>query len=415
MSPTARAATAIAAVALSAIVLPIVVSLIAALALAAFIVVDTWWVRGLPDVEQIVPQHLSRGRPSNLRTEVHTAPGAVTQVRQASPADVEVVPSEAVGGLDATITARRRGRHELPAPATRVTGPLGLGAWNHSVGHPTHVRVYPDMPAAYRMVEAIRRSRFGDAGRRLRGPLGLGTDFESIRDYSPDDDIRQVNWRATARTGRPMSNQYRVEQDRDIICVVDAGRLMAAPFGDRTRLDAAVDAVAAIASVTNEMDDRCGLVVFDSSIRRIVTPNRRNALRIIEAVHDVEPSTTDSDYDLAFREVGGGKRSLVLVFTDLIEETAARPLLEAVGVLARRHAVIVVTARDYETEDIVGRSPRAVLDSYRSAVALDVLAARSRVTALLRNAGAEVIEAMPDDIGPAAVRAYLKAKGRARL
>lgn len=415
MSPTARAAAAIAVVALSALLLPVAFSMVAGLALAAFVVVDAWWVRRAPDVERDAPRHLSRGRSSNLKIEVRTVPGSIAEVRQATPADIEVSPSEGVGGLDATITARRRGRHELPAPATRVTGPLGLGTWNHTVGHPTSVRVYPDMPAAYRMVEAIRRSRFGDAGRRLRGPLGLGTDFESIRDYSPDDDIRQVNWRATARVGRPMSNQYRVEQDRDILCVVDAGRLMAAPFGDRTRLDAAVDAVAAIASVTNEMDDRCGLVVFDSSIRRIVAPSRRNALRVIDAVHDVEPSTTDSDYELAFREVGGSKRSLVLVFTDLIEETAARPLLEAVAVLARRHAVIVVTARDYGTENVVARSPRALLDSYRSAVALDVLAARAQVTSLLRNAGAEVIEALPDELGPATVRAYLRAKGRARL
>ena len=63
----------------------------------------------------------------------------------------------------------------------------------------------------------MRQGRFRDAGRRTRGPLGLGTEFESIRDYPPDDDIRQVNWRATERIGRPMSNQYRVEQDRDVM------------------------------------------------------------------------------------------------------------------------------------------------------------------------------------------------------
>src|SRR5437764_1031252 len=77
---------------------------------------------------------------------------------------------------------------------------------------------------------AVRQGRFRDAGQRSRGPLGLGLEFESVRDYLPDDDIRQVNWRATARLGRPMSNQHRVEQDRDVLCVVDAGRLMGAPL-----------------------------------------------------------------------------------------------------------------------------------------------------------------------------------------
>ena len=277
------------------------------------------------------------------------------------------------------------------------------------------MRVLPDMPAAHRLVETLRRSRYGDAGRRLRGPLGLGTDFESIRDYSPDDDIRQVNWRATSRVGKPMSNQYRVEQDRDIICVVDSGRLMGAPFGDRTRLDAAVDAVAAVAAVTNEMDDRCGVVMFDSKILRRVTPARRNARAVIEAIHDVEPSSLDSDYELAFRIIGGGKRSLVLVFTDLIEEAAARPLLDAVPVLTRRHAVIVVTARDDELTELVSSPPAAPLDAYRSAVALNVLEARARVALKLRSSGASVIEASPDTLGAACVRAYLKAKTTARL
>ena len=83
--------------------------------------------------------------------------------------------------------------------------------------------MYPDLLAARRLALSVRQGRFRDQGISARGPLGLGTEFELVRDYLPDDDIRQVNWRATARLGRPMSNQYRIEQDRDVIVVVDAG------------------------------------------------------------------------------------------------------------------------------------------------------------------------------------------------
>src|SRR5919106_1721100 len=82
-----------------------------------------------------------------------------------------------------------------------------------------------------------------------RGPLGLGTEFESVREYSPDDDIRQVNWLATARLARPMSNEFRLEQDRDVVAVIDAGRLMASPITEATLLDVALDAVTALAAV----------------------------------------------------------------------------------------------------------------------------------------------------------------------
>src|SRR4029079_2320303 len=104
------------------------------------------------------------------------------------------------------------------------------------------------------------------------GPLGLGTEFESIRDYVPDDDFRQVNWRATARLGRPMSNQYRIERDRDVVCVVDCGRLMAAPFADRTRLDAALDAAVAVAAVADVVGHPCGTNAFVGEALRFPAP-----------------------------------------------------------------------------------------------------------------------------------------------
>ncbi|MDQ4142650.1 MAG: DUF58 domain-containing protein [Actinomycetota bacterium] len=415
MSPTPRAALLLAAISLSALALPL--TLVAALAVAALsaAVVDASYARRRPEVSREVPFSLARGHPARLRVTSTPPAGSAVDVRQAAPPDVEISPSEARGDLDATLVARRRGSHDLPGVAIRSTGPLGLGAWYHPAGETTSVRVLPDMPAAHRMVEAIRRSRFGDAGRRMRGPLGLGTDFEAIREYLPDDDIRQVNWRATARLGRPMSNQYRVEQDRDVICVVDSGRLMAAPFGDRTRLDATIDAVAAIASVADELDDRCGVIAFDSKILRRVAPGRRKARDVIEAIYDLEPSPTDSDYELAFRAVGGGKRSLVIVLTDLVEETAARPLLDAVPVLTRRHEVIVAGAEDVDLRKVLAQEPADPLDVYRSSAALEVLEARSRVSARLRASGAYVLEAPPEGLGAACVRAYLRAKVRARL
>jgi uncharacterized protein (DUF58 family) len=260
----------------------------------------------------------------------------------------------------------------------------------------------------------VRRGRFRLEG-RARGPLGLGTEFESIRDYLPDDDVRQVNWRATARLGRPMSNQYRIEQDREVICVVDTGRLMAAPLGDRTRLDAAVDAVTAIAAVADEVGDRCGVVAFDSTVSRVVEPRRKGSRAVIRAVFDLEPRSVDSDYELAFHAVRASKRAYVLVLTDLLEEAAARPLVDAMPVLTRTHAVAVASATDTDLAEIVATEPHAAVDVYAQAVALEVLAARARVAAQLRGSGANVLDAPPDRLAAACVAAYLRAKSRARL
>src|SRR4029079_12235904 len=129
------------------------------------------------------------------------------QLRQAQPPDVTIEPATGWGGFDATRAAHRRGAHQLPPVAARRYGPMRLGACTFDAEGSGEVLVYPDVFAAPRLVGAPRRGRFRDPGLRTRGPLGLGTEFESVRDYLPDDDVRQINWTAPARGGPPLGTQ----------------------------------------------------------------------------------------------------------------------------------------------------------------------------------------------------------------
>ena len=417
MSPTPRAAAALGAIALLTIVFgPLVAALLAA-ALAGALIADARVARRPPRAQRRVPAIVARGVPATLAVEPAPGDGRRMRIRQARPAaEVEISPQESdVGTLHCELVARRRGRFEL-APATlRARGPLGLATCDHETGETQELLVYPDLPAARRLALAVRTGSFRESGHRSRGPLGLGTDFESIRDYLPDDDIRQVNWPATVRMGRPMSNQYRVEQDRDVICMIDCGRLMAAPLMNATRLDLAIDAATAVGLVADELGDRCGTVAFDTVVHRRLAPRRRGGDALVRAVFDLQPAPVDSDYELAFATVASAKRALVIVFTDLIEEVAARSLIEAVPVLARRHEVVVAGVLDPDLDAAVGARPDHVLDVYRAAAALDVLAARERAAARVRGAGARVLETPPAGLARAAVAAYLSAKARARL
>jgi uncharacterized protein (DUF58 family) len=415
VSPTPRAALVLAAIALCALALPPAIVALAAAALAAAVAVDARAVRRRPALRRELPDVLARGVPARMSVQSAAAPGASVRVRQPSVPDVLVEPREGDGELTATVVGLRRGRHRLPGVAARAVGPLGLGAWYHAAGEERELRVYPDMPAARRLALAVRLGRFREQGLLPRGPLGLGTEFESVRDYQPDDDIRQVNWRATARLGRPMSNEYRLERDREVLCLVDAGRLMAAPLGDRTRLDAAVDAAVTIALVADVVGDRCGAIAFDDRVRRRLPPRRAGGPAVVQALYDIEPRPVESDYELAFHAVGGSKRSLVILLTDLLDQAAARSLVEAVPVLARRHAVVVASCADPDLESLVSTEPTGAADVYAAAAALDVLDERAAVAARLRRAGAEVIEAKPPALGAACIQVYLRAKARARL
>jgi len=415
VTPTPLAAGALAVAALVSLILGPLAGALAAVVVVAAVVADALAVRGVPAVTQRVAPILARGVTTSLSVAVAAGDQRAARIRQPAPAELAVEPRESDGELEAALTPRRRGRQTLPAPAVRRDGPLGLGRWHHRAGEPRELIVYPDYPAARRLALAVRQGRFRQAGRMTRGPLGLGTDFEAVRDYLPDDDIRQVNWPATERMGRPMSNQFRVEQDREVLLAIDAGRLMAGPIGDATRLDVAVDAAICVALVADVLGDRAGVLAFDREIRRHVTPRRAGGDAVVRALFDLEPRAEEPDYELAFRAVEGGKRSLIVVFCDLLEESAARPLIDAMSVLTRRHAVIVATATDPDLQSRITSPPEVPGDVYAAGVALEVLAARARAVHALRGAGARVVEAPAGALGAACAHAYLTAKARARL
>ncbi|MCA1682405.1 MAG: DUF58 domain-containing protein [Actinobacteria bacterium] len=420
MTPTPRAAALLAGLGLLALIVPPGVAVLAAAALLAAIVVDAASVRRPPAIDRQVSRVIARGAPVRLELRVDQRDGRRVRLRQAAPADVRIQPEAASGQLSATLTGQRRGRHRLPGVASASLGPLGLACWHHPDGPPQELLVYPDLPAARHLALLVRRGALV-GGQAARGPLGLGTEFESVRDYLPDDDVRQLNWRASARLGRPMSNQYRIEQDREIICLVDSGRLMGTPLGDRlvngggTRLDAALDAVTAVALVADELGDRCGAIAFDSTIRADLRPGRRAGRAVVRGLFDLEPTTRDSDFELACARVSGSRRALVLVFTDLVDLAAARSLLAAAPLLTRRHAVAIVSAEDPDLRRAAARAPADRAEAYETVAAVDVLEARLAVTARLGRLGATVIEAPVDRLALRCVQEYLRAKARARL
>ena len=411
-TPTPRAAALLALCAAGAMLAGWRVAAVLAGAIVAAALVDAVRARRPPAMQRTHPPVVVRGSAAPLAVDVR-AEGDV-RVRQALPADVSLEPQEASGNLAGTLVARRRGRHVLPAVGVRATGPLGLGAWYHRLGGEAEVLVYPDLVGARRLALSARRGKLPEAGRRARGAYGLGTAFEAVRDYSPDDDVRQINWRATARLQRPMSNQYRIDQDQEVRCLLDAGRLSAAACGGGTLLDVALDGLVAVCATADALGDRSGAIAFADRVLRDVAPSRMGATAVTRALFDVEPVDADSDYELAFRSVAGGKRGFVLVLADLVDEAAARALVSAVPVLARRHAVCVASVRDDALDDILRRRPTELRDAYAMTVALEMRRARALAARRVSAAGATVVEARPDRFAGACVSAYARAKARGR-
>jgi uncharacterized protein (DUF58 family) len=415
MHPTGRTVLLALAAALSPLVVPVPLAVVGLALVAVAVAVDASRCRNPPEVSRPLPALIARGVPTSLHIDVSAPAPHRVEVRQPISADLRVEPAVARRGLDTRLVALRRGAHRLPPVVTRTTGPLGLARWVHRHGAAVTVTVHPDLPTAWRLARAVQTGTFTEEGLR-RGPLGLGTEFEYVRDYSPDDDVRQINWRATLRLSHPMSNQYRVESDRDVLAALDLGRLMTAPVaGDRTRLDTALDALVAVGAVADVVGDRFGALAYHDRLVHHLPPRRRGGAVVAAVFHDVEPVATDSDHELGLRAVAAAKRALVVVFTDLLDEAAARALVGGIDVLCATHAVVVASALDPMEAAMRRSDPADAFEVYRNAVLAEEDLQREAVVATLQRAGATVVQAPPDRLPSACVAAYLRLKARARV
>jgi uncharacterized protein (DUF58 family) len=170
-----------------------------------------------------------------------------------------------------------------------------------------------------------------------------------------------------------------------------------------------------VALAADELGDRCGAIAFDGQLRRMIAPCRLGGRAVVEALFDLQASSSDSDFELAFLRVGGARRAFVLVFTDLIDDAAARSLSAAVPMLARRHAVVVASVSDPELAAAAAARDETAEHPYETVAALSVLQTRERAARSIRRAGAQVIEAPPGALAERCLDAYLRAKARARF
>jgi uncharacterized protein (DUF58 family) len=309
-----------------------------------------------------------------------------------------------------------KGDYEFGDIAVRTWSPLGLLMSQHLAPASRRVRVYPDVKAVSRYDLLARRGRLAEAGIRAARYRGRGTEFESLRAYMPDDDSRQIDWKATARRHQLISAQFQAERSQNVFLVLDAGRMMAGRVGPMTKLDHAINAALMCAYVAAEMGDRVGLLAFAARVRAYIPARRgrRQVFHLLEDLYRLEPELVEPDYDAAFHYLAlrQRRRSLVIVFTDLVDRDSSATLLEHIGALHPHHLVLCVTLADAEVLALARAVPNQAEDVYQKAVALQVLADREAALTYLRRRGVHVVDAPADGLTAAAINRYLELKSR---
>lgn len=310
---------------------------------------------------------------------------------------------------------RRRGELRSAFVVVRSLGPVGLAGRQARLDAPGAVRVLPPFTARRHLPSRLARLRELDGNTSLQ-VRGQGTEFDSLREYVRGDDVRSIDWRATARSSTTMLRTWRPERDRQVVIVIDTGRTAAARVGDGVRMDAAMESALLLAALAARAGDHVHLVMFDRALRARVTRVDGAALlpALVDAMAPVEPQLIDTDWDAAFAQVRAltSRPSLVVLLTAQDAVESARGFLGSLPALTRRTRVLVGTATDTASAPPPRRSAE---DVYREAAQERAAMDAERVAAAVRRAGAEAISASPDDLPPAIADRYLALKAAGRL
>jgi uncharacterized protein (DUF58 family) len=324
-------------------------------------------------------------------------------------------------GLDERLelVPRRRGVDPGGATAVRILGPLGLAWRQGTLSLPWTATVYPTVPEMPLRALPLQILRRREAGLRAIRRPGEGRLFEGLREWVPGDETRIIDWKATARRGKPIARQYEDERRQQVLIVIDAGRLLTAEVNGVPRLEAVISAALQLARAAVEHDDNVGLMVFADVVQRYVAPARgRRALRaVLEGLAHAEGRLVESDYPGAFRYLAAHnrKRALTVLFTDVIDRTASEALVAHAATLRPRHLPLAVTLRDPALEALAVARPDAAAGAFERAAAEELLGAREAALAEMRGRGVMVLDVPPTGAGDAVVARYHQLKRRGVL
>jgi uncharacterized protein (DUF58 family) len=423
---TALACVAIGLVAAGAAIPPLLIAGVALLAVSALsIVIDG---RRAPDARRLhsLRTHdsiLSVGVENPVTLRIDGRDGARTTVRDEVPvhahASAQSWRTTLPASLSYTVTPRARGELKLGHTVVRAEGPLRLGWRQSNAGAPEVLAVDANI-AAVRVYEALaRRGQLAELGVRTARLRSQGTEFERIREAVPDDSLRAINWKATARSGRLMASELMPERSQPVIACIDHGRLMGVGAGELTKLDHAINAALLLVHVALRTGDRAGLLAFADGVTMRLRPEAGSAqLRsFLDAVRPLQPAETEVDYVSGFAgfERWQRRRSLVVIFTDVLDRDQGAALVSQCLRLRRRHLPLVVTVRDPALDDIVQRTPRTANEMYARAVAGGLIDDRDDTLRLLQASGVDTLDADARSLSPRLVNRYLALKRAARL
>jgi len=378
--------------------------------------------RPLVSVARFSPSVLSIGKPNVVTLEVRSLSRRKLSVQvaedlwdTAESADLPLrldLPARGLVTARYRVVPSKRGAHAIGDTHVRYLSPLSLWIRQVNVDAETRVKVYPDVQAV-RAYELMARQDRDPSALRASRKRGGESEFERLREYRRGDEFRSIDWRATARRQKLISREYQLESNQNVLFLLDAGRLMTARAEDLSLFDHALNATLMLSHVAARGGDRVGLLAFADEIKSYAPPTggAGAARHIIQAGYDLHPDIVETSYAAAFEHVGlrVRKRSLVVLFTQVVDDVAAAELLRLMRGVMPRHLPLMVLLRDVDVDAL---AEGGGVDPYVRGAAAELSSFRDKVVRDLKRHGALVLDVAPGQLTPQLINRYLEIKAR---
>ena len=339
---------------------------------------------------------------------------------------------------DAHITYRltplRRGIYQFVDIHLQCWGVLGLIVRRRRFPAAAEIKVYPNLQAVRQYELLVKRGMLHQIGLKTSRQFGEGTEMERLREYSPDDDFRRIDWNASARQRKPIVREFETERSQDVVVMLDTGRLMASPILLETstlhatesptqkamhKLDYAINTTLMTAYVSMLKGDKVGLIAFADTVHQYLAPKpgKKQFLTMLETiyalpVHPVEPNFAEAFKYLASKQ---RKRALIILFTDILDSDSAEGIAAYVSQLSRHHLVVCVTLTDSGIVELAEQGAKDSKSVYQKAIAERLLQEKHTMLEVLRRQGVITIDVPAHQLTMAVVNKYLELKAKSRI
>ncbi|MCU0437958.1 MAG: DUF58 domain-containing protein [Raineya sp.] len=318
-----------------------------------------------------------------------------------------------------TIRPTKRGEYEFGRLNIFVSSLLGLVARRFTFSENIAVPVYPAFLQLRKYELLAISNRLSELGIKKIRRLGNNREFEQIKEYVQGDDIRTINWKATARRNNLMVNHYQDERSQHIYSIIDKGRTMKMPFEELSLLDYAINSALVISKIALLKDDKAGLITFGHKIDSLVTPNKdfMQMNKILEALYKQKTAYKEANFEKLYISIKHQikQRSLILLYTNFESLSSMQRQLPFLRKIAANHVLVIIFFHNTELDNLTNSQVENTEEIYHQTIAEKLAFEKKLIVKELQKHGIQVVLTKPQNLTVNTINKYLEIKAKAMI